>query len=205
MRPDMARVIVERPRRLEHATPRARAVALDDAPTHEGIARHVRNWGGKVLNENLKPLRRFLEKQIGRPWDKVYVEISAYLCPTSAVQQDVRDQVHDFVAVKPRRLGNQLCQRPLAPALLCPSPHRPSVPHRLPGSAPPHAHATTTLSSGHARRDLPSRMPHHPSFVALHCAVPNCARFNGPWWWSLEVPSFVIPDIAFAPASPSKL
>jgi len=108
----MARVIVERPRRLERATQRGRAVALDDAPTHEGMrARHVRNWGGKVLNENLKPLRRFLEKQVGRPWNKVYAEISTHLRPTSAVQQHVRDHVHDFVAVKPRRLANQLRQR----------------------------------------------------------------------------------------------
>lgn len=113
MRADMAKVIVERPRRIERHTPRGRTVAPDDQPSHEGMrARHVRNWGGKVLNENLKPLRRYLAKQVGRPWNKVYAEISANLRPSSAIQQHVRDHLHDFVAIMPRRLANQLRQRP---------------------------------------------------------------------------------------------
>lgn len=113
MRADMAKVIVERPRRVERATPKGRAVAVGDLPSHEGMrVPHVRNWGGKVLNENLAPLRRYLERQVGRPWNKVYAEISAHLRPISAVQQHVRDHLHDFVAVTPRRLANQLRQRP---------------------------------------------------------------------------------------------
>ena len=113
MRPDMAKVIVERPRRLERATPRGRALPHDHLPAHEGMrAPYIRNWGGKILNENLKPLRRYLEKQVGRPWDKIYAEISANLRPTSATQQHVRDHLHDFVAITPRRLSNQLRQRP---------------------------------------------------------------------------------------------
>jgi len=80
-------------------------LAHDDLPSHEGMrAPHVRDWGGKVLNENLAPLRRYLERQVGRKWDKVYAEISAQLRPTSAVQQHVRDHLHDFVAVTPREL-----------------------------------------------------------------------------------------------------
>ena len=31
------------------------------------------------MNENLSPLRRYLESQVGRPWDKVYSEIRANL------------------------------------------------------------------------------------------------------------------------------
>ena len=113
MRSDMAKVIVERPRRIEGFSRRGRVLAPDDLPSHEGMrAPHVRNWGGKVLNENLAPLRRYLERQVGRKWDKVYAEISAHLRPTSAVQQHVRDHLHDFVAVTPRRLANQLRQRP---------------------------------------------------------------------------------------------
>lgn len=113
MRPDMAKVIVERPRRVERATPRGRKVAHDDQPSHEGMrAPHVRNWGGKVLNENLAPLRRYLERQVGRHWNKVYAEISAHLRVTNAVQQHVRDHLLHFVAVAPRRLANQLRQLP---------------------------------------------------------------------------------------------
>jgi len=47
-------------------------------------------------------LRRFLESQAGRPWNKVYSEISEHLKPTSTVQQHVRDHVEDFVAEKTR-------------------------------------------------------------------------------------------------------
>lgn len=113
MRPDMAKVIVERPRRLEGFSRKGRVLPLEELPRHEGMrVRHVRNWGGKVLNENLAPLRRYLVRQVGRPWNKVYAEVSAHLRPTSAVQQHVRDHLHDFVAVKPRRLANQLRQRP---------------------------------------------------------------------------------------------
>ena len=113
MRPDMAKVIVERPRRVEGVSRRGRVLGFDDLPKQEGMrAPHVRNWGGKVLNENLAPLRRYLERQVGRPWNKVYAEISAHLRPSSAVQQHVRDHLHDFVAVTPRRLANQLRQRP---------------------------------------------------------------------------------------------
>ena len=62
----------------------------------------------KVLNENLAPLRRFLEGQVGRPWDKVYSEISEHLKPTSTVQQHVRDHIEDFVAVKTRMRGGKV-------------------------------------------------------------------------------------------------
>ena len=54
----------------------------------------------KSLNENLAPLRRYLTSQVGRPWSKVYSEISANLKATNAVQQHVRDHLKDYVAVK---------------------------------------------------------------------------------------------------------
>jgi hypothetical protein len=54
----------------------------------------------KSLNENLAPLRRYLERQADRPWDKVWSEISAKLKPDSTIQQHVRDHVGDFVAIK---------------------------------------------------------------------------------------------------------
>jgi hypothetical protein len=52
MRSDVAKVIVERPRRVERAmamaTAKGRAVGLDELPSPEGMrARHVRNWVGR--------------------------------------------------------------------------------------------------------------------------------------------------------------
>ena len=118
MRDDMARVIVERPRIPDHRWRKGRARPLDDLPSHEGMRRpYVRTWGGKELNENLRPLRRYLERQVGRPWNKVYAEIAANLRVDNTVQQHVRDHLHDFVAVKPRRLnrgwGSSLWWQPL--------------------------------------------------------------------------------------------
>jgi hypothetical protein len=64
---------------------------------------HYIAGNGKELNENLAPLRRYLERQVGRPWDKVYSEIAANLRADNTVQQHVRDHLRNFVAVKPRR------------------------------------------------------------------------------------------------------
>jgi len=103
MRADMSRVIVERPRRggIDH---RGRASPLEDLPQREGVRRrHLIAGDPKELNENLAPLRRYLERQVGRPWDKVYAEIAAHLRADNTVQQHVRDHLRDFVAVKPRR------------------------------------------------------------------------------------------------------
>jgi len=104
MRDDMARVLVERPRYQGRGTRKGRARPLEDLPKQEGIQRqHVLNGSRKWPNENLAPLRRYLDKQVGRPWDKVYAEISAGLSPDNVTQRHVRDHVEDFVAIKPRR------------------------------------------------------------------------------------------------------
>jgi hypothetical protein len=47
-------------------------------------------------------LRRYLERQVGRPWNKVFSEIAANLKSTSTVQQHVRDHIKDFVQLHPR-------------------------------------------------------------------------------------------------------
>jgi hypothetical protein len=106
MRKDMAKIIVERPRRGGTAWMRpGRSHALTDddgAPYRDALRAPVRTRDvrTKMLNENLAPLERYLGKQVGRPWRKVYAEISARLKPTSTVQQHVRDHLEDFVAVK---------------------------------------------------------------------------------------------------------
>src|ERR1700683_3888825 len=104
MREDMAQVIVERPRIKPFKTRKGRCRALDDLPKHEGMRRsHAERGDTKRLNENLAPLRRYLEGQVGRPWDKVYAEIAAHLRVDSTMQQHVRGHLRDFVAVTPRR------------------------------------------------------------------------------------------------------
>ena len=100
MREDMFKVIVERPR---HGVRRAHRVKsrLDRLPDRVkvGMKRSAWEQKGKIktLNENLAPLRRYLQKQRGRSWDKVYSEICARLDTRSTVKQHVRDHLGDLI------------------------------------------------------------------------------------------------------------
>ena len=103
VRYDMAKVIVERPRFGSRARGKAKGyrrslqrLADEGVPTHEGIKGHCRG-GTKALNEHLGPLRRYLDKQVGRPWDKIFAEICARIDRNSAVQDHVRDHVAEYV------------------------------------------------------------------------------------------------------------
>jgi hypothetical protein len=111
MRKDMSKVIVERPRLGRSATgkrPGRTRVVVDDDGEPLRAARGGRAPKSdklqktKNLNENLNPLKRYLASNVGRPWRKVYSEISKHLKPTSTVQQHVRDHLDDFVATKTR-------------------------------------------------------------------------------------------------------
>ncbi|MEQ1820324.1 MAG: hypothetical protein ABL871_17115, partial [Terricaulis sp.] len=105
----MSKVIVERPRtgrsRAGLRPGRTRTLVDDDGePIKAKGAREPtkRPQRDKGLNETLNPLKRYLASNVGRPWDKVYSEISEHLKPTSTVQQHVRDHLQDFVATKTR-------------------------------------------------------------------------------------------------------
>ncbi|MFT3807038.1 hypothetical protein [Arenimonas sp.] len=111
MRHDMYKVIVERPRhggRWQGESHRIDAT-VEDAPSHEGIRRRHRDRKG--LNENLSPLKRFLHRQIGRPWDKVYSEICAQIDRRNAVQRHIHQHIEDFVVVKVVVVDGVLCHR----------------------------------------------------------------------------------------------
>src|SRR5580698_7836686 len=99
MRSDMFEVIIERPRwnggRGSHGKGRrAEPRRQHDAPLWEPVSL---GRGTKSLNENLAPLRRFLERRVGRPWDAVRGEICALITPRSAVQKHVLDHVKQMV------------------------------------------------------------------------------------------------------------
>ncbi|MEM7328242.1 MAG: hypothetical protein AAF437_05840 [Pseudomonadota bacterium] len=102
MREDMFKVIVERPRWGSRHAPKSK-LRYDKAPDrkHATGRRLVLEHSGytKCLNENLAPLKRYLHKQVGRPWNKVYSEISQHLDTSSTVKQHVRDHLTDFILV----------------------------------------------------------------------------------------------------------
>ena len=102
MRDDMFKVIVERPRcgRAWAVKSKARYDRLPERSHVTGRRLALEVGSTKGLNENLAPLKRYLHKQVGRPWDKVFSEICATLDTGSTVKQHVREHIEDFSMVK---------------------------------------------------------------------------------------------------------
>ncbi|HEX3678586.1 MAG TPA: hypothetical protein VHU90_02595 [Galbitalea sp.] len=102
MRKDMAKVVTERPRR-GHANPSAKwgrrlakdEYALDDhGASRAPVSRHRQyGWNAKEFSDSLGPLRGYLRKQIGRPWDKVWSEIATTLDSRSLTGRHIFDHI----------------------------------------------------------------------------------------------------------------
>jgi len=148
MRSDMAKVIVERPRRGGGA--RYARGSQPDGPSmelwrrREGMKTAWRDR--KTLNENLAPLWRFLRSRIGRPWDKVYSEVCERINKNSAVQLHVWQHLMQEVITDPHKVlgyvrtlrlcgdrastsipGRDCCARRIAWPTRAPSTRKPST------------------------------------------------------------------------------
>ena len=115
MREDMFKVIVERPRLGVHKAPRTKLRLEHTGTTRVGMKRQAaqQNAWTKNLNENLRPLERYLWKQRGRKWNDVYSEICASLDTGSTVKMHVREHLDNFVERHAciDRHGNWLSER----------------------------------------------------------------------------------------------
>ena len=99
MRKDMYKVIVERPRRGGgYSAERQPSLDPEDQPQHESLKFRYRSQ--KWLNENLRPLERYLHGQVGRPWDRVYSELCAGIDRRNTVQQHIHQHLDNFVALR---------------------------------------------------------------------------------------------------------
>ncbi len=54
-------------------------------------------WNCKSLNENLNPLKKFINSRVGQKWDDVWSEICQEINSNSTVQKHVLDHAKDFV------------------------------------------------------------------------------------------------------------
>lgn len=83
MRPDMCKVITERPRYKNHTGTEGRSkehLLDEDAPTRESIrAPYNLRYSRKEFSDHLSPLYRFIASQVGRLWNEVNSEIRAHL------------------------------------------------------------------------------------------------------------------------------
>ena len=122
MRSDMHKVIVERPRMLRskwknrktalRLSEDQRAQAIGDAEDYDsGRARASSARHEKDLNENLAPLKRYLMRQVGRPWDKVYSEICRTIDTRSAIGLHVLQHVGSFIALDTFIENGRVCER----------------------------------------------------------------------------------------------
>lgn len=104
MRWDMAKQICERERRgskngemysrfERRGTKNKLRKGSDDFDNFQSIKKHVPRFEQKELNENLNPLRRFLLKNVGRPWNKVHSEICENIKLSNTVQRHILQHV----------------------------------------------------------------------------------------------------------------
>ncbi len=112
MRKDIAKKLCERPRvhgarwsnagnrksRRESKNP----VSWEDLPLRQSMRRpHVTRGDYKYPDDLFSPLYRFLEKNVGRPWNDVYSEICKVVGSRSATDDHVRIHTKQFVVEHP--------------------------------------------------------------------------------------------------------
>ena len=93
----MHKVVVERPRHgRSWATSKAPLKPpFDESPRYEAMKpNHTRR---KWFSDLLGPLRRWLQSQVGRPWNDVYSEACAVIKPDSIIRAHVKTHLLEFV------------------------------------------------------------------------------------------------------------
>lgn len=93
----MHKVVIERPRWNPGPGKNGRRANLPDEqlPKFEGIKRpHTCRKG---LTDLLGPLKRWLQSQVGRPWNDVYSEACAVIKPDSIIRAHVKTHLLQFV------------------------------------------------------------------------------------------------------------
>ena len=109
MRRDLAKVVTERPRSNHHHRSSKHGVRLSRVQIE--LARDDEHYDGgsawlprsrtlktKQFTDLIGPLRKALRKQVGRPWDAVWSELSAVLDTRSITGQHILDHVEWEVA-----------------------------------------------------------------------------------------------------------
>jgi hypothetical protein len=119
MRADMGKVLVERPRLGSRAAKwpgkgyrkrlRKYFQAGDSPPQREGMKKSY-GYSIKHFNEHLSPLRRFLNSNVGRPWDKIYSEICQHVDHGNVVQKHILTHLFDYVVVNTVLIDGEPCR-----------------------------------------------------------------------------------------------
>ena len=120
MRSDFSKILVERPRTGRNfaevskdrgqVRARQKATVAGELPFYESARNKRGRLQTKDFNENLSPLYRFIEKSVGRPWNKVYAELCEHLDRSNAVQAHVLQHLWDWVERNPLIIDGKICR-----------------------------------------------------------------------------------------------
>jgi hypothetical protein len=104
VRHDMSKLIVEcyredRSFAVRYRKRRRELRRMDeDSPRNESMRKIYKVWKCETSSgEHLNPLRRYLQSQVGRPWDKVRSEMSEHMDRNSTVQAHIWQHAVDYV------------------------------------------------------------------------------------------------------------
>lgn len=106
MRPDMAKLIVEPPRR--NSVSKLRSKERYNVPLAIQEPMRTRGINRKERSDNLNPLRKYLLAQIGRPWANIWHEICEQCDKRNTIQRRVLEHVGDFVAINVSEINDRL-------------------------------------------------------------------------------------------------
>jgi hypothetical protein len=100
MRPDMERVLTERPRRGSSDKAKKLKGSQKKRYLMGKMPRLYRGGGTKELSDYLSPLYRWMRKQVGRPWGEVWHEI-CQITGTGVIGLHLRSHVFDLLPRNP--------------------------------------------------------------------------------------------------------
>lgn len=97
MRPDFKEVLITRPRSGGHGSRKTQLRPKKDfehLPEQEGIRRpYNKGWNRKEFTDHISPLKRWLRKQVGRPWNKIWSEICQVVDARDIIGKHLLDHV----------------------------------------------------------------------------------------------------------------
>ena len=116
MRDDMKKVIITRPRHgssMKNKEVREQRRQFRDNDDYDLPRKSSMkpkgkfSWDKKELSDFLNPLVRFLRKNCGRPWNKVYSEICQNLDRRGTINNHVFEHLEDYVHTRPMWKNNK--------------------------------------------------------------------------------------------------
>jgi hypothetical protein len=106
MRPDMKKLLCERPRYGgwgKRSAASTKNKSYEDMPSKQSMSRT--RYGTKEFGEFLAPLKRFIKKQVGRKWNDAYSDICEHINGYNPVQTHILEHVDGYISIKVQRVS----------------------------------------------------------------------------------------------------